>query len=118
MALTWWPESISAEPTPLIEPAPGWVRDLPIPQPNPANKDQPLQHLLSSTQQRIGGGSNEIYLRTIAVPQTTAGLQALGNVSIPWNSERAELRIHHILLRRGHRFCPVWRRLDGARGRG
>ena len=96
-----------AEPTPNVAPAPAWVREASIPAPNPAYKEQPLQLLLSSAQHHIGARGNESYFRTVAVPQTTAGLQALGNVSIPWNSERADLTVHHVLLRRGKETIDV-----------
>jgi len=96
-----------AEPAPTIAPKPAWVRDTAIPAPDPANKELPLQFLLSSMQHRIGSSSSEIYIHTVAIPQTTAGLQALGNITIPWNSERAELAIHHASLRRGQQVIDL-----------
>ena len=93
--------SISAEPAPVIGPAPAWVRDNAIPPISPVAGEQPIQFLLSSSQQRIGRNTSETYARTVTVPQTTAGLQALGNIIIPWNSERSDLTIHHVSIQRG-----------------
>lgn len=89
-----------AEPAPSIAPAPAWVRDSAIPPLGSAAGERALSVLLSSAQQRIGRGGSETYARTVTVPLTTAGLQALGNITIPWNSERTDLTIHHVAIRR------------------
>ena len=93
---------VRAEPAPNIGPPSSWVRETAIPEIDPANKDLPLQILLSSMQQRIDAQGAETYLHSVAVPQTTAGLQAIGNIAIPWNSERSDLKIHHVTIRRGN----------------
>lgn len=97
----------AAEPAPTIGPSPAWVRDSAIPKINSAASEQPFQILLSSSQQRMWGDGSEIYGRTITMPQTTAGLQAVGNITIPWNSERSDLTIHHVSLRRGKEIIDL-----------
>lgn len=89
-----------AEPVPAIGPQAAWVRDSAIPAISPNAREQPLQFLLSSSQQRIGRSGSETYARTVTMPQTIAGLQALGNIAIPWNSERSDLTIHHVTILR------------------
>jgi tetratricopeptide (TPR) repeat protein/transglutaminase-like putative cysteine protease len=96
-----------AEPTPTIAPPSSWVRETPAPPSDAANKDLPVQVLLSSLQQRIGPDGAETYLHTVAIPQTTAGLQAVGTIAIPWNSERSDLTIHHALIRRGQQSVDL-----------
>jgi transglutaminase-like putative cysteine protease len=89
------------EPTPSIGPVPSWVVEPTVPPPNAGRTDAPFQLLLSSSQERLLPDGVENYIDVATLPQTTAGLQALGNIVLPWNAERTELTIHRVAIRRG-----------------
>lgn len=111
LAMSFGVAGLKAQPAPVVAPPPTWVKESLVPSPNPDSRDLPLQFLLSSMQQRIGPSGSELYLRTVTMPQTTAGLQAIGNIAIPWNSERADLTLHHVRIRRGTEIIDL---LKGA----
>ena len=90
----------AADPIPAIAPAPSWVVSTEIPSARAERADAPFQMLLSSSQEKIRSDGLEQYVRYAAIPQTTAGLQALGNITVPWNSERTNLTLHKVSIRR------------------
>jgi tetratricopeptide (TPR) repeat protein len=109
-----------AMPAPAIAPAPDWVQALPIPAPNPALTDKPVQPLLLATQSRyLKDGTREYSIETATLIQTTQGLAALGNVVIPWQPQIGELIVHKVrivrdgkaidLLRNGEQFTVLRR---------
>lgn len=93
--------ALAAEPVPMTGPVPSWVVAPAVPPVDAAAADAPLQFLLSSAQERFLPDGVEHYLEYAAVPLTTGGLQALGNVTLPWNVERTDLTLHTIAIRRG-----------------
>ncbi|HYI41501.1 MAG TPA: DUF3857 domain-containing protein [Allosphingosinicella sp.] len=92
---------VAAEPTPASGPAPAWVVAPAIPPLDEAAGDAPFQFLMNSAQERILADGVEQYIEYAAVPLTTGGLHALGNVTLPWNAERTDLTLHKIAIRRG-----------------
>lgn len=89
----------AAEPTPRIAPAPSWVEPVAVPRTS-LRKDQPVQFLITSSQENFFKNGVETYLEYVAVPHTAAGLQAIGTIALPWNVERTDLTIHRIAIRR------------------
>jgi hypothetical protein len=104
--------AVAAEPVPATGPAPAWVIAPAVPAVDPADGDAPFQFLVSSAQEKILADGVEHYLEYAAVPLTTGGLQALGNVTIPWNVERTDLTIHKISIRRGGSTIDLLRPKD------
>lgn len=93
--------SWAAEPNPAMGPPPAWVVPSPIPSPDPGKKSAPLQMLLISSQEKLSPRALENYVEYAAIPQNLAGLQALGNVTFPWNTERTDLLFHRVDIIRG-----------------
>lgn len=93
--------ALAAEPFPTTGPVPAWVVAPPVPPVDPSAGDAPFQFLMSSAQERIVADGVEHYIEYAAVPLTTGGLQALGNVTLPWNVERTDLVLHKVAIRRG-----------------
>jgi tetratricopeptide (TPR) repeat protein len=88
---------------PSIAPAPAWVDQIPIPEPNPALKDRPLQPLLVVAEGRYPkDGRTEYHVETATLVQTPEGLAALGNIVLPWQPDHAELIVNRVrILRHG-----------------
>ena len=80
--------AMAADPAPKTGPAPAWVRASGIPQPNPKNKNAPLQMLSLKVQTRFIADRQSSHIEYVALPQTIAGLQGAGTVSLPWNIDR------------------------------
>ncbi|HEX8222254.1 MAG TPA: DUF3857 domain-containing protein [Allosphingosinicella sp.] len=93
--------AFAAEPFPTTGPSPSWVIAPAVPPVDTSAGDVPFQVLLDSLQERILPDGVEDYVEYAAVPLTTGGLQALGNVTIPWDVERTDLILHKIAIRRG-----------------
>lgn len=93
--------SWAADPVPNIAPAPTWVVAAEPPAPDPEQADAPLQFLLLASQSKIRPDGVDQYVRYTAIAQNTVGLQALGQIVVPWNVERTDLTLHQILIRRG-----------------
>jgi hypothetical protein len=94
--------ALAAEAIPAIGARPQWVVPPLVPTPDKVAGNAPFQFLMTSTQERILADGVEEYFEYAAVPLTTGGLQALGNISLPWNVERTELTLHKIEIRRGN----------------
>jgi tetratricopeptide (TPR) repeat protein len=82
-----------AEKAPVIAPAEPWVEQVEVPAANPAEADKPLQLLLLTAQTRYGE-QPEHYVEWATRVQTPQGLSAIGNLVIPWQPDRGELRVH------------------------
>ena len=82
-------------------PPPAWVVPTTVPAPDPAKKNAPLQMLLVSSQQKLTPRGLDNYVEYAAVPQNLAGLQALGNITMPWNAERTDFEFHKVDIIRG-----------------
>lgn len=98
----------AAEPVPAYRPAPAWVEPVTVPAPNPKLKSLPAQMLVLSAQEKLERDSSVTYLEYVAVPQTVAGLQSAGTMMLPWNTERADLTIHKLELRRDGKVIDVY----------
>lgn len=96
------PPALAAEPVPAIGPPPQWVVPPLIPALDKSAGGAAFQFLMLSTQEKIAADGVEEYFEYTAVPLTTAGLQVLGNISVPWNVERTDLTINKIEIRRGN----------------
>ncbi|MBX3561956.1 MAG: DUF3857 domain-containing protein [Sphingomonas sp.] len=91
-----------ANSTPRIAPAGDWVETVAIPDPNPALADRPFQALLIASQSRYEAHRHEHHSEMAVLIQNSQGLQALGNISLPWQPDHVELIIHKVhILRRG-----------------
>lgn len=90
-----------ASPEPAIAPVPAWVRSLEIPAPNPALRDRPAQTLLLSSQSLYGAEAHDHFTDLAFVVQNAQGLQALGNIVLPWRPDQGELIIHKVQIVRG-----------------
>ena len=97
----------AADPTPAIAPPPAWVLAPELPALDSAKADAPLQFLVSSTQEKIRPDGLDQFVQYAAIPQTTVGLQALGNITIPWNIERTDLTLHKVAIRRGSKVIDL-----------
>lgn len=99
-------------PIPAIGPAPAWVVAPTLPASDPAKATAPLQFLLSSSQEKMLTNGVEQYVQYAAIPQTTAGLQALGTITLPWNTERTDLTLHKVVLHRGGKVVDLLKPSD------
>ena len=104
--------SWAAEPQPKIIPTPSWVVPVEIPRPDPAKKDAPLQVLLISGQGKFDSGHYQSFVEFVMMPQTVAGLQEAGTISLPWNVSRANLNIHAIEIRRAGQTIDLLKNAD------
>jgi hypothetical protein len=95
------------EPQPRIMPVPSWVVVPEMPAIDSSKADGPVQFLLSSSQENILPDGTENYVHYAVVPQTIVGLQAIGNVMIPWDVDRSDLLIHRIAIRRGEEVIDL-----------
>ena len=97
----------AAEPMPRIAPAPAWVKAVPIPQPDVALKESPAQLLLINTQVFVNGRDVDTYVEYVITPQSLAGMQGSGTVTIPWNIDRADLVVNTISIIRGSQVIDL-----------
>lgn len=100
-AMLWLAGVAEASLTPRIAPAGDWIEPVAIPDPNPALADRPFQMLLLAHQNRYGADFQEHHSEMAALVQSSQGLQALGNISLPWQPDHAELVIHKVRILRG-----------------
>lgn len=92
------PKAVEAAPN--FGPAPSWVQEQKAPAPNPKHKDDPAEFLLSASQERLSKSGVENHVEYVVEAHNLAGLQAIGNVSIPWNAERTELTLNGVTIER------------------
>lgn len=110
---------------PQIASEPAWVVPSALPAPNRALGDRPVQILLADHQSRYAADQAEHYVRIAVAVQNVQGLQAAGNIVIPWPADHADLIVHSVqiirgdqvidLLARGQRFT-VLRRENNLEG--
>lgn len=97
----------AADPVPKVGPAPAWVTPLQVPAPDPKLKSQPAQYLVLATQERFSPTAVETHFEYEVVAQNTAGLQAAGTITLPWNTERTDLTIHQVAIRRAGKVIDL-----------
>lgn len=108
-----------AAPEPIVAPFESWIEPVAIPDANPALRDRPFQTLLMSSQSRYGADHNDHYAEFALLIQNSQGLQALGNITLPWQPDFSDLIIHKVhivrsgeaidLLAGGRRFTVLRR---------
>lgn len=98
----------AADPAPSYLPAPAWVEPVKVPPANPKLLALPAQLLVLNVQEKFAPDHSVTYLEYVAVPQTVAGLQSIGNISLPWNVERADLAIHRLEIDRNGKIIDAY----------
>lgn len=88
-------------------PAPDWVEPHPVPPPGDGAGDVPVRTLLLDNQVRMENGRRAIYSAFALKFQTSDGLSAAGNLSLPWQAETDELVVHKVLIHRGGETIDV-----------
>ena len=104
--------SAAADPMPSIAPVPSWVTPVVIPAVDSKVTDQPLQMLITASQQQLFATGVETYVEYAAVPKTVAGLQSIGTITLPWNVDRADMTLHRIVIKRGEKIIDLLRKED------
>lgn len=104
--------SVLADPLPLIAPVPTWVAPVTIPAADPKVADQPVQFLVTSSQERLFASGVENYFEYAVVPNTVVGLQAIGTITLPWNIDRTDMTLHRISIKRGAQTLELLRKED------
>lgn len=102
----------SDEPAPKFGPVPSWVSAQKAPPLDPKRKDEPFQFLLSNSQEFLTPAGLENYIEYVVEPLNQAGLQAIGNVTIPWNANRTDLTLHHVIIERDGKTIEALNRDD------
>jgi transglutaminase-like putative cysteine protease len=86
------------DPQPKRGPIPDWVKPVTIPAPDPALKEESAQVLLLNGQTRMKGSGESSYFEMVIVPQTVAGLQGSGTLTLPWNVARTNMTINAVSI--------------------
>ncbi|HEX6661166.1 MAG TPA: DUF3857 domain-containing transglutaminase family protein [Sphingomicrobium sp.] len=102
----------SDEPSLSFGPVPAWVADQKIPPLDPKRKDEPFQFLLSNSQEYLTTTGLENFVEYVVEPLNQAGLQAIGNVAIPWNVNRTDLTLHRVVIERDGKSIDALNRDD------
>lgn len=102
----------SDEPSLSYGPVPAWVADQKVPPLDPKRKDEPFQFLLSNSQEYLTPAGLENFVEYVVEPLNQAGLQAIGNVAIPWNVNRTDLTLHHVVIERDGKAIDALNRDD------
>ena len=100
----------ASDPKPAFGPAPSWVKTEAPASVSAEDKDSPLAFLLSDSQEMLTPAGLKNYVEYVVQPLNEAGLQAVGNVTIPWNVQRANLTINQITIERGGRTIDALER--------
>jgi hypothetical protein len=90
----------AADVSPQFGPPPAWARPEKVPPANPKHKDDPFEFLLSNSQERVSKTGLENYVEYVVQPLNQLGLQAVGNVVIPWNIQRTDLTLNRVNIER------------------
>jgi hypothetical protein len=113
------PVPLLAQPArePTIAPVPDWVEPVTIPSANPALTDRPAQSLLVNSQSLYASAHHDHYTEFAILIQNAQGLQALGNIALPWQPDQGDLIVHTLqIIRNGavidlaHQHFTVLRR--------
>lgn len=86
---------------------PAWVSERPVPASNPKRKDDAFEMLLANSQERLTPEGLENFVEYAVLVRTQAGVQAFGNVVIPWNVYRTDLTIHRASIERDGKSIDV-----------
>ncbi|HEX6375029.1 MAG TPA: DUF3857 domain-containing protein [Allosphingosinicella sp.] len=110
IALIFAATPAAAEVAPAIAPPAAWVGAMPIPAPDPALKDRPLQLLLVNGQSRYGkDGRFDYYVEYATLVQTPQGLSTMGNVVLAWQPGISDLTVHKVHIVRDGKVIDLLR---------
>lgn len=107
LLLLLWVAPAAASREPTLAPAPEWVQKVDLPAPDQARAGAPFQSLLLSAQTRYDEASTEYYLEWATIIQHPQGLSVTGNIVLPWQPDRSELRVHKVHILRGGKVIDV-----------
>lgn len=93
--------------------APAWITPVKLPEKQPGRDEAPAKVLLRIYQLRFGAEGTEQYVESYVRAQTPQGLQALGNIALPWKPDSDTLTVHHCELLRDGRVIDLL--ADGQR---
>jgi tetratricopeptide (TPR) repeat protein len=88
-------------------PAPAWVRPVARPENDSAMAEAPAKVLLRSHQLKFTATGSEAYVESFVRLQTAAGLQAMGNLALPWKPDTDVLTVHKYQLLRGDKMIDI-----------
>jgi tetratricopeptide (TPR) repeat protein len=91
-------------------PPPDWVKPVILPADDARQADAPAKVLLRSHQIRFTSDSLEAHVQSYVRLQSPQGLQALGNIVLPWKPDTDVLTVHACRVLRGERIIDL---LDG-----
>jgi transglutaminase-like putative cysteine protease len=97
---------------PDFGPRPAWAEEVKTPLGDPKHQDDPFQFLLSNAQERLTATGVENYVEYVVQPLNQAGLQGLGNVTIPWNVDRTNLTLNGVSIERDGKTIDALKRDD------
>lgn len=86
--------------------APAWVQPVVTPQVGPPG-DAPAKLLSRSYQLRFTPTTSELFVENFVRVQTPEGLQALGNIALPWRPDTDQLTVHKYRILRGEQVVDI-----------
>jgi tetratricopeptide (TPR) repeat protein len=88
-------------------PPPAWVKDVAIPKADGSMAEAPVKLLTRSYQLKFSAKHLEMHVESFFALQTPQGLQALGNIALPWKPDTDVLTVHRCRLLRGDRAIDL-----------
>ncbi|HEX6636982.1 MAG TPA: DUF3857 domain-containing protein [Steroidobacteraceae bacterium] len=88
-------------------PEPSWLKPVSLPKDDGSQADAPTKVLLRTAYVRFASGSMETYIESYIRVQSPQGLQALGNITLPWKPDTDVLTVHHCKLLRGEKVIDL-----------
>jgi tetratricopeptide (TPR) repeat protein len=88
-------------------PPPDWVQLAAVPADTNPSADAPAHSLLKNYQLRITPTTTELFAEMVVHIQTPQGLQALGNIILPWKPDTDVLTVHRFHLLRGKEVIDI-----------
>ncbi len=102
LTLAVWQTTEPASAAPYaIEPPPGWVQSVPLPDAPTADSQSGLAFLLGDYQYRVGSKTVERYYRHVKRVMSTSGLKRISQLSFEFEPSYQRLVIHHLQIQRG-----------------
>jgi hypothetical protein len=101
-AAAWAGPAWSSEPAPEIAPPAPWVVPVAIPTLPGKPSDQAASVLSIGSQTLVKPDALETFVQFSMIANSVAGLQAIGTIAIPWNVERADVKLHRVSITRAN----------------
>lgn len=101
-----------SNPQPHFGPPPSWVVDTKIPSPSVKHAEDPFQFLLTSSQEYLSPTGLENFVEYAVLPLNQAGLQAIGNVQVPWNVNKTDFTLNRVTIERDGKSIDALRQGD------